>query len=159
MIKVARHITDKYKSTRLQPDALYSSRLRQTFFNKFTKKGKKARARRHIRKALQIFRCTYRRLRRLTVLNQRFARRHRQFLLVARRKGSKRISIPVPVRRNKQDTRALQTFYVAVTGRGERELYNRRTQELYTLSPASTTASKTVMALSKHNAKAYEERT
>ena len=36
-----RELTEKYKAFRLQPDSLYLSRLIQTFFNKFTKKGKK----------------------------------------------------------------------------------------------------------------------
>jgi ribosomal protein S7 len=159
MIKVARHITDKYKSTRLQPDSLYASRLRQTFFNKFTKKGEKAKARRHILKALQTFRCRYRRLRRFTTLHLRFESLHRQFLLIARRKGSKIISIPVPVRRNKRDTIALQTFYAAVTARRERDLHTRIAQELYALSPSAPIVSKTLHARSAHNAKVYVERT
>jgi hypothetical protein len=36
-----RELTEKYKAFRLQPDPLYLSRLIQTFFSKFTKKGKK----------------------------------------------------------------------------------------------------------------------
>jgi len=158
MVKVSRHISDKYKTTRLPPDALYSSRLRRTFFNKFTQKGKKALARRHRRLALQQFRCTYVRTRIFTVLTQRFAARHLQFLLVARRKGSKRISIPVPVRRNKRETRALQTLKTAVTDRRERQLHERIAQEFVALTQPGV-SSKTRTDLSNHNAKAYIERT
>lgn len=158
MVKVARHITDKYKTTRSQPDSLYSSRLRQTFFNKFIKKGKKALARRHRLRALTLFRCTYVRTRRYTVLRRRFATLNIQFLLVARRKGSKRISIPVPVRRNKRDTLALQTFYKAVRLRRERQLFDRRAQELCALTEGRE-HSKTLAALSANNYNAYVERT
>lgn len=54
-----RELTEKYKAFRLQPDSLYLSRLIQTFFNKFTKKGKKALARRHLFTALTRFRFTF----------------------------------------------------------------------------------------------------
>lgn len=157
MVKVTRHITDKYKTTRLPPDSVYSSRLRQTFFNKFTKKGKKALARCHRQRALQHFRITYTRTRRFTVLINRFARLHLQFLLVSRRKGSKRISIPVPVRRNKRETRALQTLRAAVTGRRERQLWDRMSQEFISLTQPGV-SSKTLNDVSTHNAKAYHER-
>lgn len=41
MVKKYRDLTGKYRAFRLQPDALYQSRLIQTLFNKFIKKGKK----------------------------------------------------------------------------------------------------------------------
>lgn len=54
-------LTEKYRAFRLAPDAIYQSRLLQTFFNKFTKKGKKALARRHLHKAMTMLRFSVRR--------------------------------------------------------------------------------------------------
>lgn len=60
MVKRYRDLTEKYRSFRLQPDAIYQSRFIQTVFNKFTKKGKKAIARRHILRSLASFRFSLR---------------------------------------------------------------------------------------------------
>lgn len=56
-----KQLSEKYRSFRLQPDPFYSSRLIQTLFNKFIKKGKKALARRHMYKALTFYRLSVRR--------------------------------------------------------------------------------------------------
>ena len=115
-----RELTEKYKAFRLQPDSLYLSRLIQTFFNKFTKKGKKALARRHLFTALTQFRFTLRHPQMYYALLRIFHRLRIQFLLASKRKGRNLISVPVPVRRNKRDVLNIQTLYKAVTSRRER---------------------------------------
>ena len=115
-----RELTEKYKAFRLQPDSLYLSRLIQTFFSKFTKKGKKALARRHLFTALTQFRFTLRHPQMYYALLRIFHRLRIQFLLASKRKGRNLISVPVPVRRNKRDVLNTQTLYKAVTSWRER---------------------------------------
>lgn len=106
-----RELTEKYKAFRLQPDALFLSRLIQTFFNKFTKKGKKAIARRHLHGALTQFRFLLRRPKMYVMLLRIFMRLRVQFLLPLRRKGRQLVPVPVPARRNKRDVLNIQSLY------------------------------------------------
>jgi len=61
MVKQYRDLTEKYRSFRLQPDSVYLSRVIQTLFNKFTKKGKKHLVRHQILKTLTHLRYNLRR--------------------------------------------------------------------------------------------------
>jgi len=150
-------LSEKYKSFRLQPDALYHSRLIQTFFNKFTKQGKKSLARRHMFKALVLFRSLFRRPQLFYVLIGLFQQLRIQFILKHRRQGRKLINVPFPVRRNKRDVLNLQTIYNAVNNRRERTLSERIQQELsaLTFEPRQST---TMRARNTHLQLVYEER-
>jgi len=152
-----REISEKYKSFRLQPDSLYSSRLVQTFFNKFIKKGKKALSRRHIFIALTSYRSGIRRPQLFFGLLRLFYRLRVQFILVQRRQARNLINVPVPVRRNKRDVLSLQTLYNAITSRRERALSERIQFELnaLTFQPRQST---TMRARNSHLALVYEER-
>jgi ribosomal protein S7 len=152
-----RELTEKYKAFRLQPDSLYLSRLIQTFFNKFTKKGKKALARRHLLTALTQLRFTLRHPQMYYALLRIFHRLRIQFLLASKRKGRNLISVPVPVRRNKRDVLNIQTLYKAVTSRRERALSERIHLELTSLTFKHRQAS-TVRARSAHLSSVYTER-
>lgn len=125
MKKRYRDLTEKYKSFRLQPDSLYLSRIIQTLFNKFTKKGKKALARRHITLALTRFRFSLRRPRTYNALTRILRDLRIQFLLLPKRKAKQILDVPVPVRRNKRDILNIQTLYNAITKRRERDLSER----------------------------------
>ena len=57
MVKKFRDLTRKYRTFRLTPDALYTSHTLQTIFNKFTRRGKKAVARRHLIRTFRYLRC------------------------------------------------------------------------------------------------------
>lgn len=120
-----RDITEKYKSFRYQHDSLYLSRVVQTLFNKFTKKGKKALARRHTLLALSNFRFTLRQPRTYNILLRILRELHVQFLLLPKRKARKILDVPVPVRRNKRDILNIQTLYNAITRRKERDFNER----------------------------------
>ena len=152
-----REISEKYKSFRLQPDSLYGSRLVQTFFNKFIKKGKKALSRRHIFTALTSYRSGIRRPQLFFGLLRLFYRLRVQFILVQRRQARNLINVPVPVRRNKRDVLSLQTLYNAITSRRERALSERIQFELnaLTFQPRQST---TMRARNSHLALVYEER-
>lgn len=129
-----REISEKYKAMRLQPDSFYQSRLIQTFFNKFIKKGKKSTARRHVFMALTRYRALFRRPQLFFSLLRLFQQLRVQFILAQKRQGRGTINVPVPVRRNKRDVLNLQTLYVAVTSRRERTLSERIQQELSALT-------------------------
>jgi len=152
-----REISEKYKAFRLQPDSLYDSRLIQTFFNKFTKKGKKALARKQIFVALTGYRRSIRRPQLFFALLRLFYRLRIQFLLLQRRQARNLINVPVPVRRNKRDVLSLQTLYNAIIGRRERNLSERIRLELsaLTFQPRQST---TMRAQNSHLALVYEER-
>ena len=152
-----RDLTEKYKAFRLQPDSLYLSRIIQTLFNKFTKKGKKALARRHIMLALSKFRFTLRRPRTFHALTRILRDLRIQFLLLPKRKGRKIIDVPVPVRRNKRDILNIQNLYNAITRRRERDLAERWEQELVELTVART-QSATLRQRNLQMLKVYEER-
>jgi ribosomal protein S7 len=152
-----RELSEKYKSFRLQPDSLYQSRLIQTFFNKFTKKGKKALARRHIFKALVRFRYLLRRPPLFIALLEIFKALRIQFLLAMKRKGRNLVSVPVPVRRNKRDVLNIQTLYNSVCRRRERELDDRILPELSALTFKPRQAA-TIRARSAHLSTVYTER-
>jgi ribosomal protein S7 len=152
-----REISEKYKSFRLSPDCLYGSRLIQTFFNKFIKRGKKASSRKHLRIALTNYRSTIRRPALFFGLLRLFHRIRIQFLLVQRRQGRNLINVPVPVRRNKRDVLNLQTLYKAISSRRERNLSERIQLELgsLTFQPRQSTI---MRARNAHLAQVYEER-
>jgi ribosomal protein S7 len=152
-----REISEKYKSLRLQPDSLYSSRLIQTFFNKFTRKGKKALARRQLFSALTQYRLLFRRPQMFFAIVRLLYRLRVQFILVQRRQGRNLVNVPVPVRRNKRDVLNLQTVYKAISGRRERALSERIQLELSALTfhPRQST---TMRARNAHLSSVYDER-
>jgi len=152
-----REISEKYKSLRLPADSHYDSRLIQTFFNKFTKKGKKALARRHISSALMRYRSHFRRPQMFFALLRLFQRLRVQMIIVQKRQGRNLINVPVPVRRNKRDVLNLQTLYKAITSRRERTLSERIQQELsaLTFQPRQST---TLRAHSAALHQVYDER-
>jgi len=152
-----REISEKYKSFRLQPDSLYTSRLVQTFFNKFTKKGKKALSKKHIFRALSGYRRSIRRPQLFFALLRLFYRLRIQFILVQRRQARNLINVPVPVRRNKRDVLSLQTLYKAIASRRERTLSERIQLELSALT-VQPRHSNTMRAQNTHLAQVYEER-
>ena len=156
-----RDMTEKYKTLRLQPDSLYSSRTIATLFNKFTKKGEKARARRHIRAALQEFRFTHRRPQTFNRLTGRLQDLRVQFLLVSKRKGSKIIDVPVPVRRNQRAVLNIHTVYNAVRKRDERKVSERFGQELLALvvnrNQSSTLRTRNIQISAVHDERANRE--
>jgi ribosomal protein S7 len=134
MKKRYRDLTEKYKTCRLQPEPIFLSRLLQTFFNKFTKKGKKAKARRHLLRGLSQLRLTYQRPRLFNALLRVFRSLYIPLLLVNKRKGKTIESVPVPVRRNKRESICLTTIYSAIKVRRERALYERIQQEFMELT-------------------------
>ena len=157
MVKRYRDLTEKYRAFRLAPDALYQSHFIQTVFNKFTKKGKKALARRHIFKALSRFRFNLRRPRTHNAITQALQGLRMQFLLVAKRQDKTILDVPTPIRRNKRDIMSIQTFYSAIKRRRERDLSERMEQELITLT-LQKTESTTLRQRNLYMAKVYEER-
>jgi len=157
VVKKYRDLTEKYKAFRLQPDAVYQSRVIQTLFNKFTKKGKKAVVRRHILRALTQFRYTLRRPRTYNTLMRTLRSLRMQFLLVAKRQSKQILEVPVPIRRNKRDIMNIQMFYNAILRRRERSLYERLEQELITLT-VQQAQSTTLRQRNAYMAKVYEER-
>lgn len=157
MVKKYRDLTEKYRSFRLQPDALYQSRIIQTLFNKFIKKGKKISSRRQILKALFQMRYQVRKPRTFNMLLRVLRSLRLQFILVSVRQGRKLLDVPVPIRRNKRDIINIQTLYSAVTKRRERTLYERIEQELLTLT-INQSQSTTLRQRNLYIAKTYEER-
>lgn len=152
-----RDLTEKYKAFRLQPESLFLSRLVQTFFSKFTKKGKKALARRHLYQALTQFRLLLRRPKMYVMLLRIFMRLRVQFLLPLRRKGRQLVAVPVPVRRNKRDVLNIQALYRAIQKRRERSLSERIALELTALTFKHRQAS-TMRQRSADIRKVYEAR-
>lgn len=152
-----RDLTEKYKAFRLQPESLFLSRLVQTFFSKFTKKGKKALARRHIYQALTQFRLLLRRPKMYVMLLRIFMRLRIQFILPLRRKGRQLVAVPVPVRRNKRDVLNIQALYRAIQKRRERSLSERIALELTALTFKHRQAS-TIRQRSSDTRKVYEAR-
>jgi ribosomal protein S7 len=156
MKKRFRDLTEKYKLFRLQPDAVYLSRPIQTLFNKFTKKGKKALARRHIHLALQNFRYSYRRAS-FHLIRRILRNLRRPLALVSCRKGRTVVNVPVPVRRNKRDVENLQVLYKAIRIRRERDFAERIEQELISLTTKHA-QSPTLRARSASLRAVYDER-
>jgi ribosomal protein S7 len=163
MKKRFRDLTEKYKTCRLQPDPLFQSRMMQTLFNKFTKKGKKSLARRHIVKGLAQLRMVYHRPRTSNALTRIIRSLHVPMLLVDRRKGKTIESVPVTVRRNKRVSLALTALSNAVRARRERALHERIQQELLAVTAGAAqsttirtqTAAKRLQAEERAN---YERR-
>lgn len=120
-----RDVSEKYRSFRLQPDSLFHSRIINTLFNKFIKKGKKAISRRHIFGALRRFRFSLRRPRTFNALIRILRSLRINFLLAPRRQGKQFLDVPVPVRRNKRDIINIQTMAMAIHRRRERQLTER----------------------------------
>lgn len=157
MVTRFREISEKYRAIRLQPDSLFHSRIINTLFNKFIKKGKKATSRRHILRALTRFRYSLRRPRTFNALIRILHELRIQFLLLSRRQGKVFLDVPVPVRRNKRDVINIQTLSNAIRRRRERELSERWEQELLSLALSPST-SPTLRQRSANLAKVYEER-
>jgi ribosomal protein S7 len=152
-----RDLTEKYKAFRLQPDSLFLSRLVQTFFSKFTKKGKKALARRHLQLALVQFRLLLRRPKMYVMLLRIFMRLRVQFQLPFRRRGRQLIAVPVPVRRNRRDILSIHYLYRAIQKRRERSLSERISTELIALAFKHRQAS-TIRQRSAEIRKVYDAR-
>lgn len=152
-----RDLTEKYRSFRLQPDSMYLSRTIQTLLNKFTKRGKKALARRHIVNALKQLRFTLRQPRTFNALTRILRSLRLQFILVSKREGKKIVDVPVPLRRNKRDVLNIQTLFNAISRRKERTLPERIEQELTSLS-LDRNQSATLRQRNAYKAKIYEER-
>ena len=152
-----REISEKYKSFRLQPDSLYSSRLIRTLLNKFIKQGKKSLSRRHFLVALSQYRRVIRRPQLFFGLLRLLYRLRIQFILGQRRQGRMMLNVPIPVKRNKRDVLNLQTLYKAICIRRERTLSERIQCELSDLT-FQQRQSGTMRTRSAHLAKVYEER-
>jgi ribosomal protein S7 len=129
-----KQLSEKYKALRLSLDTFYSSRVIQTFFNKFVKQGKRITARKHLYRALRFYRMLVHGTSLRFCLLGCFYRLRVQFLLIPKRQARKYVEVPVPVRRNKRDTISLQTVYKAVTNRRERVLAERIQSELLALT-------------------------
>jgi ribosomal protein S7 len=158
MVKRYRDLTEKYKSFRLQPDAVYQSRTIQTLFNKFTVGGEKKTARKFIFTSIQRLRYTLRRPTIYRVLLRLLKSLRVQFILVAKREGKKIIDVPVPVRRNKRDIMNIQVFANAVRKRQDRLFSESLLQELTTLT-LKKEQSPTLRQLTLMTHKVYDERT
>ena len=157
MVKRYRDLTEKYRSFRLQPDSQYQSRFIQTIFNKFTKKGKKTVARRHLARALKHLRFSVRQPRTYNLLVRTMESLNVPFLLVPTRKSKNIHDVPTPVRRNKRDILSIQTFYNAVKKRRERGLFEKIEQELTSLTIRQD-QSTTLRQRSNFFSRVYEER-
>lgn len=103
------------------------------------------------------FRFTVRRPPTYNILIRILRNLHVQFLLLPKRKGKQIIDVPVPVRRNKRDILNIQTLYNAITRRHERDLAERREQELTALTFAKN-QSATLRQRNAQIAKIFEER-
>jgi len=153
----ARHnqLREKYRAFRLPLDPIYQSRLLQTFFNKFNRKGQKLYARRRLFNALRSVRCSLAYPGLYLTLLRAFRRLHISLVIMPRRKGKQILSVPVPVRRNKRDTLSLQLIYTGITGRRERTFEERLEQELTDLAFGRAYAYR---AHAAHYANVYEQR-
>lgn len=158
MVKKYRDLTEKYRTFRLQPDALYQSKTVQTLFNKFTIGGEKKTARKLIFTSIQRLRYNLRRPTVYNVLMRLLKSLRVQFMLVAKREGKKMIDIPAPVRRNKRDIMNIQVFANAVRKRQDREFTESLLQELVTLTLRKE-HSPTLRQLALASHKIYDERT
>jgi ribosomal protein S7 len=134
MVKRYRDLTEKYRSFRLQPDAIYQSRYMETFFNKFTKKGKKMTARRHFATVFRKLRFEIRRPRTFNFIFQTLENLNSPFLVTPVRRGKTVEEVPTPIRRNKRYILNVQTFYNAVFRRKEKTFSEKMQQELLELT-------------------------
>lgn len=151
-----RDLTAKYKHIRHQSEALFLSRTLQTFFNKFTKKGKKALARRHIMRARSQLRLTLQRPVASRVLTRSLRRLETPLALLYARQGNTRTIVPVPQRRNKKKSPGLQSLYKARQLRLERDLSERlHLERLLLFGPAHQSPVR--RAHSEQNALMYNE--
>lgn len=141
MVKKYRDLTEKYRSLRLKPDAIYQSRTIQTLFNKFTKRGKKAVARRHLGRALMNLRFTLKLPRLYNTLMRTMRLLQVPLSLVLRRQAKVMLEVPTPVRRNQAEIMSLQTFAAAIKSRRERGLYEKLEQELLELTVRQSNSS------------------
>lgn len=128
----SRDLTEKYKDARLKNDCLYSSRVLNTFFNKFTKKGKKALSFKLLMLTFRSFRFYFRRPSTKFFLFSIFRNLRRQFLLQPRRKSKVILYVPTPIRRNRRDLISANDLYKAINKRKERTLREKILQELQT---------------------------
>ena len=140
MTKNQRHLTEKYKNSRLAPDAFYQSRTIETLLNKFIKQGEKTTSRRHIMLALTRFRFLFKRPPVYNTLFRLLKTLRNPLTLITGRAAKEVIQVPVPMRRNKSDVMALQTIAAAVSARKERSLDARVEQELLDLTIRQATS-------------------
>lgn len=157
MKRQPRALTEKYRTLRRNSDSLYSSRLFQTFFNKFIKKGKKVLAQRIVFRAFYLFRCSVRRPRLANCLLQLVQTLRSQFLLLPRRKGKKILNVPVPTRRNKRDLISIHVLYRAILNRKDRIFFRNINDELISLT-LEQASSFTLRELSTQKQRVFEER-
>lgn len=157
MKKQSRSLTEKYKIIRLRPDHFYSSRLFQTVFNKFIRKGKKAVSQKLLFVSLSAIRYVIRRPCIFNYLLQILQSLRAQFILLPRRKAKKILNVPVPVRRNKRDLISVHTLYVSILKRKERLFYKNINSELLSLT-IDQAASSTIRGLSNDKYQVFEER-
>jgi ribosomal protein S7 len=125
MLRNYTQVSNKYRTIRRQPDALFSSRIVQTLLNKFTKTGAKVRARRSISRAFLAYRTAVWKPRVYCAMLSMLGSLQSPFSLSGKRRGGIVYMVPVPVRRNKRDTQAIHSFYTAVQERGERSFAAR----------------------------------
>lgn len=157
MVARYRDLTDKYRSFRLKPDALYDSLVLQTLFNKFIRRGKKASSRRHLHRALMRHRLVapgfsmsptlFRHLRNLT----------RNIKIVLARKGKQHLEVPIPTFRLSATTAAIQALFNATTRREYRILSERIFAELHDLT-ANGPKARSIEEKSDFYAHVYEMR-
>ena len=126
-------------------------------FNKFIKKGKKAFARRQLFTALRTLRFTLRRPPTFSVLLRLLRQLRIPLILVARRQGRQMLDVPVPPRRNKRNILSMQTLFVAVSKRRERQLWARVEQEFTSILLAPRHSS-TLHQRDAEAGRIYEER-
>lgn len=153
----AKDLSAKHKSIRQQRDALFLSRTIQTFFNKFTKKGKKALARTHLLKAICRARLILKRPPFYTSMVWTIKELKTPFQLVTRRQGRKTIEIPVPLRRIRGEANIIQSIYNSINHRRDQIFNERLRQEILSLT-VGRADSTTHKQRSQYLSKIFEER-
>lgn len=130
--------TAKAKHRRHPVDSLFGSRIIQTFLNKFTKKGKKALARRHLIQARSGICLSVRAVQISLLLKRTFISLESPIALLYTRHGKTREVVPVPSRRNKKKSSGLQGLYNGRQQRRERDFSERlRIERLALTGPAN----------------------
>lgn len=152
-----RDLTEKYKTFRIKKDSLFLSRLFQTFFNRFIKKGKKTIAKKLTIGALCEIRLTYRRPDTFNTLTNLINDAGTLFAIVPRRKSKIMLNVPVPIRRNKKEQVAVGVICSAAQNRTERSAKEKLVQELL-LATVAKDQSATLKKVKDFELLVYEER-
>jgi ribosomal protein S7 len=152
-----RDLTEKYRTLRLQPDALYFSRNVRTLLNKFIKQGKRATALSHAYSAMRRYRLNTQRMRVHALLTRALRRLRTTVKVVYRRKAKKIHEVPVPAFRNRADAARFQSLYTVISGHAGKTLADRIHYELndLTFKPKQSAAAR---AKSEHHASIYANR-